>query len=98
MAYYRFIMPFGLAKFKRYALSVWNVDPTAKSDEEIAKEGLDRMEAYMKRLDLVMNIKDLGVSESMINEIANNSFVNEGGYKVLSYEEIVQILKESTGD
>ena len=30
MAYYRLIMPYGLDKFKRYAIHVWDVNPTGK--------------------------------------------------------------------
>jgi alcohol dehydrogenase YqhD (iron-dependent ADH family) len=95
MAYYRFIMPYGLQKFKRYAINVWNVNPEGKTDEEIAKEGLDQMELFMKEIGLVMNIKDLGVTEDMLEGIANASFILEGGYKVLNHDEIVHILKNS---
>lgn len=95
MAYYRFIMPYGLQKFKRYAINVWNVNPIGKTDEAIAKEGLDQMEAYMNELGVVMNIKDLGVTENMLDGIANNSFATEGGYKVLKHDEVIRILKKS---
>jgi len=95
MAYYRLIMPYGLHKFKRYAINVWNVNTEGKTDDQIAKEGLDQMEAYMKELGLMMNIKDLGVTEDMLDGIANGSFIFEGGYKVLNHDEIVRILKNS---
>jgi len=95
LPYYRYIMPYGLQKFKRYAINVWNVNPEGKTDEQIAKEGLKRMEEYMKELGLVMNIKDLGVTEDMLEGIAKNTFILEGGYKVLTREEIVEILKAS---
>ena len=36
LAYYRYIMPYGLAKFVRFAKNVFNVDPANKTDEEIA--------------------------------------------------------------
>lgn len=95
MAYYRFIMPCGLQKFKRYAINVWNVNPVGKTDEQIAKEGLGQMEAYMKEIGLVVSIKDLGVTEDMIEGIANGSFILKGGYKGLSHDEIVHVLKNS---
>ena len=95
MAYYRYIMPYGLEKFKRYAINVWNVNPTDKTDMEIAAEGLDCMEAYMKRIGLVMHIGKLGVTDDMLEGIAKGSFIMDGGYKVLTQEEIVQILKAS---
>lgn len=95
MAYYRHIMPYGLAKFKRYATSVWNVDPAGKTDEAVALEGLSEMEKWMTDIGLVMDITELGVKEEMLEGIAKGSFVMKGGYKALSKEEIVEILKES---
>lgn len=93
--YYRFIMPYGINKFRRYAINVWNVNPEGKTAEQIAKEGLDQMETYMKELGLAMNIKDLGVTEDMLDGIAKGSFILKGGYKILNHDEIMQILKNS---
>lgn len=93
--YYRYIMPYGLAKFKRYAINVWGVETKGKTDEEIANEGLNAMEKYMNKIGLVMNIKDLGVTEDMLDGIANGSFIMDGGYKVLNHDDIVKILKQS---
>lgn len=95
MAYYRFILPYGLQKFKRYAINVWNVNPAGKTDQQIAIEGLDQMEAYMNEIGLVMSIKDLGVSEDMLEGITRGSFILKGGYKVLTHDEIVLVLKNS---
>lgn len=95
LAYYRFIMPYGLQKFRRFAVNVWNVSPEGKTDEETALEGLKRMEAYMKEISLVMNIKDLGVTEDMLDGIAKGSFILKGGYKIMTHDEIVQVLKNS---
>ena len=39
LSYYRFIMPYGLAKFVRFAKNVWDVDAAGKTDEQIAEEG-----------------------------------------------------------
>ena len=95
LPYYRYILPYGLDKFVRFAKNVWGVDPAGKSDEEVANEGLACMEAWMKELGLVMNITELGANEEMIEGIAKATLVMEGGYKVLTHEEIVKILKES---
>lgn len=95
MAYYHHIMEAGLPKFKRYAINVWNVNPEGKTDLEIANAGLDAMEAWMNEIGLVMNLTDLGVKEDMLEGIADGIFINQGGYKVLTHDEIVEILKES---
>ena len=95
LPYYRYIMPYGLAKFKRFAVNVWNVDPAGKSDEQIAEEGLKAMENWMKELGLVMNISELGATEEMLDGIADGTLIMEGGYKVLDRDEVKEILKES---
>lgn len=95
LPYYRYIMPYGLDKFVRFATNVWNVNPEGKSKEDIAKVGLDAMEEWMKELGLVMNITDLGVTEDMLEGLARSTIVLEGGYKVLNHDEIIQIFKES---
>ena len=94
LPYYRHILPFGVQKFKRFAVNVWNVDPAGKTDEQTAKEGLAAMESWMKELGLVMNISRLGASAEMIGGIADSTLIMNGGYKILNREEIAEILKE----
>ena len=95
LPYYRYIMPYGLGKFARFAENVWDVNAEGKTEEQVAAEGLSAMERWMKELGLVMNITELGVTEDMIEGIANATIILPGGYKVLTHEEIVSILKES---
>ena len=95
MAYYRHIMPYGLKKFVRFATNVWGVTAAGKTDETIANEGLEAMEAWMRRIGLVMNLSDLGVKEDMLDGIVKSTLIMEGGYKVLSPEEVKEILEES---
>ena len=95
LPYYRYILPYGVQKFKRFAVNVWDVDTEGKTDEQIAGEGLDAMEAWMKELGLIMNISDLGATEDMLEGIADGTIILPGGYKVLEHNEIIEILKES---
>lgn len=95
MAYYKLIMPYGLKKFVRYAVNVWGVNSAGKTDETIAEEGLAAMEAWMRRIGLVMNLTDLGVTEDMIDGIVKSTLIMEGGYKVLTQDEVREVLKNS---
>lgn len=47
LPYYRLIMPYGLQKFRRFAVNVWDVDAAGKTDEAIAGEGLDAFPILM---------------------------------------------------
>ena len=95
LPYYRYILPYGLPKFKRFAIEVWKVNPEGKTDEEIAEEGLKAMEDWMKELGLAMKISEPGATKDRIDGIADATFLLEGGYKVLTRKEVVEILKES---
>lgn len=95
LPYYRHIMPYGLAKFVRFAKNVWDVDATGKTDEQIASEGLTAMENWMKELGLVLNITELGATEDMIKDLVKGTIVLTGGYKLLDEDEIEQIFRES---
>ena len=95
MPYYRLIMPYGLAKFARYAVAVWGVDPAGKSQEAVASEGLTKMEAWMKSIGLVMNITDLGATPEMVDGLVESTLVMQGGYKVLTKEDIRNIFVQS---
>lgn len=95
MPYYRYILPYGLQKFKRYAINVWGVKEEGKTDREVAEEGLAAMENWMKGLGLVMNITDLGATKEMTDGIVESTFIMQGGYKVLTKEEIKEIIEKS---
>lgn len=95
LPYYKYIMPYGMAKFKRFAENVWNINPQDKTDEEVATAGLEAMKAWMEELGVVMNLSQLGVTEEMIDDVAKSTLIMEGGYKVLTQEEIKMILKTS---
>ena len=94
-AYYRLVMPYGLPKFARFAVAVWGVNAAGKTDEQTAAEGLERMEDWMREIGLVMSITELGVTDDMIDGIADGSFVMDGGYHVLDRDEIVAVLEAS---
>lgn len=94
-AYMRHILPYGLKKMARYAVNVWGVDPNGKNEEQTAKEGLAALEKWMRAIGLVMDLKTLGVTEDMIPGIADSTYIMQGGYKVLTKEEVIEILRES---
>lgn len=95
LPYYRLIMPYGLQKFKRFAVNVWNVNAEGKSDEEVANEGLKAMENWMRKIGVTMKIGELGATPEMIEGIADATFILKGGYKVLTRDEVVKVLKDS---
>ena len=62
--------------------------------EEVANASLAAMEDWMKKIGVAMSLSELGATEDMIEGIADGTFILEGGYKVLTRDEVVKILKE----
>ena len=91
--YFRHIMLHGVARFRRYAINVWDVDPAGKTNEQIADEGLTRMESFMREIGLILNSRELGLTEDLLEAAVEATRINTGGYKVLDRDEVRSILK-----
>lgn len=93
-AYYRFILKEGQHRLARFAKVVWEIPSEGKTEEELAKAGIDALEQWIKEIGAASNITGLGVTEAMLEGIADATFLG-GGYKKLSREDVIQILKNS---
>ena len=95
LPYYRLIMPYGLKKFARFATNVWGIAAVGKTDEQLANEGLAAFEAWMREIGVSMNITELGATAEMLPAIADATFILDGGYKKLTREDVLEILRQS---
>lgn len=95
MPYYRYILPYATKRFARYAVNVWGVEKGGKSETAIAREGLERMEAWMKKLGLVMDLSSLGATREMLDGMVKSTLIMDGGYKVMDEADIRAVLSES---
>ncbi len=95
LPYYRLIMPYGQKRFARFAANVWGISPEGKSDKQLANEGLAALEAWMREIGVTMKISELGATEEMLPAIADATFLLDGGYKKLTREEVLEILRQS---
>ena len=95
-AYYRLVCPYGLSKFKRFAVNVWGVDPAGKTDLEVAMEGIDALAQYIKDSRMTSSLRELGIpDDSLLETIAGTCYIRKGGYHPLTRKEVLQILRES---
>ena len=88
-------MQYGIKKFSHFATTVWNIPAEGKTDEQLANEGLDALLGWMKEIEVATEITSLGVTDEMLEGIADATFTMTGGYKTLSRKEIISVLKES---
>jgi alcohol dehydrogenase YqhD (iron-dependent ADH family) len=92
--YYHYVCQFGLDKFARYAREVWHISEEGKTKEQLAHAGIDALEQFIKENGMATRLRDLNATEEMLPLIANST-VLIGGYKKMTKEEILQILKEA---
>ena len=95
MPYYKHILPYGTVKFARYAVNVWNVSPEGKTKKQVAEEGLEAMETWMRKIGLVMNITELGATEEMLDGMVKSTLIMNGGYKIMDEKDIRAVLQAS---
>lgn len=95
LPYYRFILKDGMPKFVRFAKVVWDVHPEGRTAEAIAEEGLQKMEAWMRELGLVLHLKELGAADDMLDDLVDGTRILNGGYRVLTREEIREIFRRA---
>lgn len=95
VAYYRHILPYGLKKFARFATAVWDIPAAGKTDGQLANEGVDALLEWMKEIGVATEITSLGVTEDMLEGIADATLIMDGDFKVLAREDVLSILRES---
>lgn len=93
----RHVLDEGVEKFKQFAVRVWGVDPTGKSDRQIAEEGIQRVREFFDSIGAPRTLGDYGISGEKIDLMAAQVTANGpiGSYKSLSQEDVAQILRMS---
>lgn len=93
----RHVKEIGLRKLNQLAVRVWNVDPSNKTEEEIAEEGIVRLEQFWQSLGAPSRLKDYNIDHSNIDLMADKAMVNGpfGNFKKLAKEDVVEILTKS---
>lgn len=93
--YYRHIYKDGLSKFYRFAVNVWNVDAEGKSEEAVAREGIEKLEDFILEIGLPVTLSDLGIKDkSILKEIADSCNLSPNSYRQMTHKEILQIFEE----
>lgn len=95
LPYYRHIMPYGLAKFARFATNVWGISPEGKTEAELAEAGLSAMSDWMDEIGVVKHASELGLTPDIYDDVVAGTFLLTGGYHTLTPDEVRQILIES---
>jgi alcohol dehydrogenase YqhD (iron-dependent ADH family) len=93
--YYRYIYKYGLDKFVRFAKKVWKIHGKDMSKDEIALAGIEKLSDFIKELGIPTTLREIGATEEMLPLIANSTEIMDSGYKKLTADEILEILKKA---
>ena len=81
-------------RFVKYGINVFGIDP-ALPKQEIAEKAIDETYRFFESINIPMHLREVGIDESRIDEMAHHIAVNEGldkAYAPLTEEDIRQIL------
>ena len=91
--YYKYIYSYGIDKFVRFAKSVWDINIDCMSRDDAALAGIEKINEFITELGLPHTLRELGAAEEMLPKIANSTVLG-GGYKQMTADDILTVLKE----
>lgn len=84
-------------RFVKYGINVFGIDPTLPK-QEIAGKAINATYEFFESINIPMHLRDVGIDDSRIDEMAHHIAVNEGldkAYAPLTEQDIKEILLES---
>lgn len=94
-AYFRHIYRDVCAKFKRFAVNVWGISDTGKTDEETACAGVEALAGFVRKVGLPATLQELGIDVNIdLKKIADSCVITTGNARRMTQEEILEIFRE----
>ena len=84
-------------RFVKYGINVFGIDASLPK-QEIAEKAIDATYRFFESINIPMHLREVGIDESRIDEMAHHIAVNEGlenAYVPLTEQDIKNILLES---
>ncbi|MFD1851970.1 iron-containing alcohol dehydrogenase [Oceanobacillus bengalensis] len=86
------------ARLKQLAVRVFDVDPSGKSEEEVALEGIESLRSFWKSIGAPSTLADYNIDESSVEIMAEKTVVARpefGVFKKLDKQDSIKIFKAS---
>lgn len=93
--YFRYIYLDALDRFEKFALNVWNIDPTNKTQQQIALEGIEAFESFLKDINAITTLKEVNIPKDMISKMVASFKIYQNGYKILNDKDVEEILNNA---
>ena len=86
-----------LGRFVKYGINVFGIDPSLDK-WEIANKAIDETYSFFESIGIPMHLREVGIDESRVGEMAHHIAMNEGlekAYVPLSEQDIASIIAAS---
>ncbi|HHP3706454.1 TPA: hypothetical protein ACSBDN_004677, partial [Shigella sonnei] len=93
----RYVYRENVARFVRFAVEVWKVDPAGKTDDEVALAGIEATAAFFARIGAPTRLADYKIGDDQLEVMAQKAtpFGPIGRFKPLGSEDVAEILRMS---
>lgn len=90
-------MTLGEDKLVQLATRVWGVDPSGKTSQQVAEEGIQQLEKFWTGLSAPNRLADYKIDDSQLDEIADKAMINGafGNFNKLNKNDVLTILHAS---
>jgi len=96
-AWMKYVYKHDINRFAQFAVRVWNVENSFFTPEKTAIEGIKRLENFFKSIGLPVNLKELGVTNDRLEEMASKATKSDtstvGNFIKLGKNDVYTILK-----
>ena len=103
-AWMQYVYKDNINMFVQFAVNVMGVEGSFRDPDAIVQEGIDRLKWFFQRMGLPSSLKDFGIGEDRLEEMAKKAtgaaFGNErplGGLKKLYWQDVLAIYRSVKG-
>lgn len=91
------VMDEGLDRFKQFAVRVFDIDPTGKTDREVALQGIEALRSFWNSIGAPSRLADYDIDESKFDAMLDHAMANGpfGHFKKLEREDVRAIYTAS---
>ena len=94
-AWMKYVYKHDIKRFVNFAVNVWGVQENKENPEETAKEGIAKLQEFLKSIGMPTSFAEIGAKEEDIEYMAKNLFNRPrvGYFVTLSEEDVKEIYK-----
>jgi len=91
------VLDAGVNRFRQLAVEVFRIDPSGRSDREVALAGIRALREFWNSIGAPSSLADYGIGDDQLELMAEKTMVNGpfGHFKRLQYEDVLAIYRRA---